>query len=86
MLPPLYEIRNNRGVGHAGGDVDPNHIDATLVVATCNWIMAELVRVFEELPISEAQTLVDRLVEYTCPIIWQNDEVKRIFTERAKFG
>jgi hypothetical protein len=61
MLPALYEIRNNRGVGHAGGDVDPNHIDATLVVSTCNWIMAELVRVFEELPISEAQNLVDRL-------------------------
>src|ERR1700684_1361820 len=24
MVTALYEIRNNRGVGHAGGDVDPN--------------------------------------------------------------
>jgi hypothetical protein len=28
MLIALYEIRNNRGVGHVGGDVDPNHMDA----------------------------------------------------------
>src|SRR5262249_37594630 len=25
LLPFLYEIRNNRGVGHVGGDVSPNH-------------------------------------------------------------
>ena len=29
MLPALYEIRNNRGVGHVGGDIDANSIDAT---------------------------------------------------------
>jgi hypothetical protein len=29
LLPALYEVRNNRGVGHTGGDVDPNHMDAT---------------------------------------------------------
>ena len=29
MLVALYEIRNNRGVAHSGGDVDPNHMDAT---------------------------------------------------------
>jgi hypothetical protein len=28
MLTALYEIRNNRNVGHVGGDVDPNHMDA----------------------------------------------------------
>src|SRR5262249_40606208 len=29
MLMALYEIRNNRGVGHVGGDVNPNEMDAT---------------------------------------------------------
>src|SRR5262249_22029655 len=28
-LQALYEIRNNRNVGHLGGDVDPNFSDAT---------------------------------------------------------
>ena len=32
LLPALYEIRNNRGVGHVGGDVDPNHMDAQAVL------------------------------------------------------
>src|SRR5580698_605737 len=31
LLTSLYEIRNNRGVGHIGGDVDPNFMDATAV-------------------------------------------------------
>lgn len=30
MVMALYEIRNNRGVGHVGGDVDPNAMDARL--------------------------------------------------------
>ena len=45
LLPLLYEIRNNRNVGHVGGDVDPNHMDATTVLAIVAWVMAELVRV-----------------------------------------
>jgi hypothetical protein len=34
MMLGLYDIRNNRGVGHAGADVDPNHMDATAVLYT----------------------------------------------------
>jgi hypothetical protein len=69
MLPALYEIRNNRGVGHVGGDVDPSHMDATAVLGMVNWIMAELVRVFHRLPTSEAQQVVDQLVDRRIPIV-----------------
>lgn len=41
ILPALYEIRNNRGVGHVGGDVDPNFMDATAVVSMASWVVAE---------------------------------------------
>ena len=41
LLPALYEVRNNRGVGHTGGDVDPNHMDATFGRTNCNWVMGE---------------------------------------------
>jgi hypothetical protein len=57
MLPALYEIRNNRGVGHVGGDVDPNHMDASIALAMVNWIMAELVRVLHDLPMDKARWL-----------------------------
>lgn len=43
MLIALYEIRNNRNVGHVGGDVDPNHMDAVCVLQMSKWIVAELV-------------------------------------------
>ncbi|MCJ2051335.1 hypothetical protein [Methylobacterium sp. J-070] len=67
---PLYEIRNNRGVGHVGGDVDPNFMDATAVYATASWIISELIRVFHEVSTSEAQEAVDALSERKLPLIW----------------
>jgi hypothetical protein len=78
MLPPLYEIRNNRGVGHVGGDVDPNHIDATAVISMTSWIMAELVRVFHNLSIRDAQKLTDSLVDRRIPLVWQSDNIRRV--------
>src|SRR5215210_4062315 len=44
MLMGMYEIRNNRGVGHVGGDVDPNEMDAVAILQLAKWILAELVR------------------------------------------
>ena len=78
LLPALFEVRNNRGVGHAGGDVDPNHMDAVFVLTSCNWIMAELVRVFHKVSISEAQDVVDRLVERRMPLLWIGDDMRRV--------
>jgi hypothetical protein len=78
ILPALYEIRNNRGVGHIGGDVDPNHMDATAVVSMSSWVMAELARVFHNLDITEAQSLVNSLVERKVPIVWQSGNMRRV--------
>lgn len=78
LLPALYEIRNNRGVGHVGGDVDPNHMDALAVLSMSNWIMAELVRVLHSVHVDEAQALVDNLVERRVPIVWKGGNMKRV--------
>jgi hypothetical protein len=61
MLVALYEIRNNRGVGHATGDVDPNAMDATVVVVMAKWIMAELIRVFHQVDTDVARRAVETL-------------------------
>ena len=71
LLPSLYDIRSNRGVGHVGGDVDPNRMDSTLVVQAASWILAELVRVYHSVTTDEAQVAVDRLVERVVPVIWE---------------
>jgi len=70
MLIALYEIRNNRGVGHVSGDVDPNHMDATAVLYISKWIMAELVRLFHGVDTQAASAAVDLLVERVLAAVW----------------
>ncbi len=84
LLPALFEVRNNRGVGHAGGDVDPNHMDATFVLTNSNWVMGELVRVYHGLPTKAAQELVDSLVERRLPLIWEGDTTRRVLDPKMK--
>lgn len=71
MLIALYEVRNNRGVGHVGGDVNPNHMDATCVMYMCRWIYAELIRIFHNISISEAGAIIELLTERVLPMIWE---------------
>jgi hypothetical protein len=40
----VYDVASNRGGRHDAGEVDPNQMDASLVVATCSWILAEMLR------------------------------------------
>src|SRR5204863_9870155 len=69
---------NNRGVGHVGGDVNPNAMDARVVLESSKWIMAELVRVFHDLDTIEAVNVVDALVERTVPIVWEVGARRRV--------
>lgn len=78
MIVALYEIRNNRGVGHAGGDVNPNHMDATTVVYMSKWIVAELIRLLHGLTTDEATVLVDALVEREIALVWKSGEKRRV--------
>ncbi|MFN3623983.1 MAG: hypothetical protein ACK4TP_07965 [Hyphomicrobium sp.] len=78
LLPVLYEVRNNRGVGHVGGDVVPNHMDAEAVQAMASWVMAELVRIFHGISVDEAKETVDALVERKTPLIWEVGGLKRV--------
>ena len=71
LLPGLYDIRNNRGVGHVRGDIDPNNMDATLVLQMAKWVLAELIRTFHSITSSEAQQVVDGLVDRVVPVIWE---------------
>jgi hypothetical protein len=78
LLPALYDFRNNRGVGHIGGDVDPNFMDASVVYAMASWTLAELVRVFHEVSTKEAQETVDALVERKIGIVWEVEQIRRV--------
>ncbi len=88
MLLPLYEIRNNRGVGHIGGDVDPNFLDATAVYSMASWILAELIRVFHGTTTNEAQGIVDALIERKNMLVWHVDgnDMRRVLDHKMDKG
>ncbi len=75
----LYDVRNHRGVGHVGGDVNPNSMDALAVLSLASWVMAELVRVFHGVSTQAAENTVEALVERRTPLIWQAEaSIKRV--------
>jgi hypothetical protein len=78
MLIALYEVRNNRNVGHVGADVDPSHMDATLVFSMSRWILAELIRIFHDLPVEAATDVVERLTEREVPLLWRFGDKVRV--------
>lgn len=86
ILPALYEIRNNRNVGHVGGDVAANKMDATISREACAWVVAELVRIFHSVSTEEAQEVVDSLVERAHPLVWEVGDLKRVLSPGMKAG
>jgi hypothetical protein len=78
MVVALYEVRNNRGVGHVGGDVDPNHMDAACVLGMSKWLVSELIRVFHNVTTEDATTAVDSLIDRTLPEVWKVGENLRV--------
>ncbi len=78
MLLPLYEIRNNRGVGHVGGDINPNFLDATAVYSMASWVLAELIRIFHDITTADAQEIVDTIIERKLPLVWEVGDVRRV--------
>ncbi len=86
ILIALYEVRNNRNVGHIGGDVDPNEMDATFVLQSAKWIMAELVRVFHQVDPEDAANLVEALTERTIPLVWETGENRRVLKPELPYA
>lgn len=78
MLVALYEIRNNRNVGHVGGDVDPNQMDSLCVLHLAKWVVAELVRIFHGVTLAQASDLVEALSERELSLIWDAGSVRRV--------
>ena len=83
MLIALYEIRNNRGVGHVGADVDPNHMDALCVLQMSKWVFAELVRIFHGTTTEEAEATVDVIVERELQLVWKVGDKRRVLDPSA---
>lgn len=78
VLIALYELRNNRAIGHVSGDLNPNHMDAEFFLRGCKWMIAELVRIFTNLSTDEARDLIEEVTERTLPVVWDTASGKKI--------
>ena len=68
ILRSVYDIRSKRGVAHIA-EVNPNLVDATYVVSACDWILAELIRLYVADEPSTAQEVIRSIVEKKVPVI-----------------
>lgn len=75
-----YTLRNKRGVGHVAGDVEANEIDAATAVRVADWCLCELIRFFHNMPIEDAQALLDALAVRQLPAVWSVGGVRRVLT------
>lgn len=80
----LYTMRNTRGIGHIGGDVDPNAIDLAVMGRVADWIICELIRIHHHLSLEEAQDLLDSLAIRQLPDVWEVAGKKRILRSGLK--
>lgn len=74
----VYTLRNKRDVGHVGGDVDANEIDAATALRCVDWCLSELVSVIHELSLEEAQELLDSIAEREIVTVWAVAGRKRV--------
>jgi hypothetical protein len=67
----VYDIASNRGARHDPNEINPNAMDASLVVPVCSWILAELIRFAQKGAVdpSEAAELVEALMERKYPAV-----------------
>lgn len=77
VLYSLYTFRSKRGGAHIKG-VNPNHIDATYVISACDWVMAELIRLYHINGEKEIEKIINSIVDRRVPILEEFGEDLKI--------
>jgi hypothetical protein len=77
----LYTLRNKRNIGHSGGDVEANVIDCSTIVKLSDWVICELIRIFHEKSLEEAQQIIDLISLRNMPEVWEVNGKKRVLRD-----
>jgi hypothetical protein len=85
-LDYVYSLRNKRGIGHVGGDVDANAIDAATCARVADWCLSELLRIVHTLSLEQAQELVDALSVKQLPYIWEVMGKRRVLDKGLDYS
>lgn len=85
-LRVVYDIRNNRDAAHLSDGIDPNKQDATLVVSTLDWVLAEFVRIFHTVSANEAHGIVESLVTRRAPAVQDFAGFLKVLNPKLRAG
>lgn len=83
VLKAMYNIRNKRGVGHVSA-VSPNEMDATFLLYSAKWVVAEIVRLNSTLSFDDTQKLVSQIVEREIGVLWKEETFTRVLSTRPR--
>lgn len=79
-LQAVYDIRNKRNVAHLGS-IAIGLQDSGLVVHILDWVMTELVRLYHNVPATEAQKIIEDIVKKEVPAIQMIDGFPRLLKD-----
>jgi hypothetical protein len=67
----IYDIASNRGARHDPDEINPNSMDANVVMPTAAWVLAEAIRFAQKGAVdpSQARDIVESLVEKKYPVV-----------------
>ena len=76
-LYSMYCIRNKRGMIHKN-HIDPNKMDATVLLSNTKWVLAEFFRQASTMSFEETETVIDSIMYKETSVIWDTGNGLRI--------
>lgn len=76
-LYAMYCLRNKRGMIHKN-HIDPNKMDATILLNDTKWILAEFFRLSSTLSFEETESIMDSIMCKESLLIWDTGSVLRV--------
>lgn len=80
----VYDIRNKRDAAHLADGIDPNLQDASLVINTIDWILAEFIRLYHNVSPDDASKIVNDIVERVAPIVQEFDGFLKVLNPKLQ--
>lgn len=80
-LYAMYCLRNKRGMIHKS-HIDPNKMDATVLLNNMKWVLAELFRMTSSLSFEETESVIDSIICRETLVIWNTGSTLRILNTK----
>ena len=81
ILYSMYCLRNKRGMIHKSS-IDPNKMDASILLADAKWVLAEFFRLSSTLTFEETTAIIDSIINKEISLVWNAGENLRILNPK----